>query len=326
MSDPRLFELARLPLKERASRIAEMFANGIDADESLATTGAKRRAARTQALKETHAEVLSRRLRALGHWLSPRNFPEAALALARMGRDWLTDGRPPSPSGADGKPEGFCGRASSLAPDYLIEAYSRGLSPRNLLGALTLWSPPSRSVLRPWDFPRGIAAGPTEADRISLDEDFDAMLAACARSEPTFWRRPALDMALGDLRDAGFAHSLEVRNRDGDLIAGLIGVAAGGVFTIERIFGRDEEALARGVNHLASQLQRWNFALIDVKAPSELAIRLRCATMTRAAYSAELASNACGGRHGRWRLSEDLRRTGVTGNLPYELARFKTTA
>src|SRR5574337_1409284 len=174
VSDPRPFELARMPLEQRASRIAALFAAGSDADECLAMNEAKRRVARAQALRETPAEFLLRHLRSLRHWLAPRNFPGAALALARMARDWLTDGGLPSPSGAAGKPEGFCGRASSLAPDYLIEAFSRGLSPRNLLGAPTLWSPPLRAVLRPWDFPRGIAAGPTEANRFSLDEDFNA--------------------------------------------------------------------------------------------------------------------------------------------------------
>lgn len=308
MSDTRLLELAHLPLQQRAARIAQLFAEGADVDESFAISRTKRRAARAGALREKPTLLLGRHLRALGHWLTPRNLPEAALALVRMGRDCLFDGRLPSPRSAARKPEGFCGRAASLTPDYLIEAYSRGLTPRNLLGAPTLWSPPERAVLRPWDFPRGIAPGRTDVDRVSLDEDFDAVLAACAQDEPPFWRKPALDMALGDLHDAGFAHSLEVCDRYGHLIAGLIGVATGGVFTVERLFARDEEALARGVNHLATQLQRWNFVLIDVKAPSELVTRLRCATMSRAAYSAELAGNACGGRHGRWRIADDLRR------------------
>nr|WP_252393783.1 hypothetical protein [Candidatus Rhodoblastus alkanivorans] len=225
-----------------------------------------------------------------------------------MARDWATDGATPSTKACGQRPLGFCGRAASLAPDYLIEAYSRGLSPRNFLGVPTLWSPATHAVLRPWDFPRGISGADSAAVHISLDQSFDQILLASARASRDVWRHPVLDLALGDLYDAGFAHSLEVRDADGDLLAGLIGVAVGGVFTIERLFARDEEALARGVNNLAFQLQRWNFALIAIKAPSELALRLRCATMTRAAYAAELASNGCGGRHGRWRMSDDLRR------------------
>ena len=186
----------------------------------------------------------------------------------------------PSPARAAQSPEGFCGRAASLEPEYLIDAYARGLTLRNFLGAATLWAPRVRAVLRPWDFPRGIAESGAEGERVSLDEAFDVVLSACGGAEPAHWRKPALDMALGDLYDAGFAHSLEVRDRNGVLVAGLIGVAAGGVFTIERMFALDQDSLVHAVNNLAFQLQRWNFALIDIRSPSDLATRLQCATIS----------------------------------------------
>jgi leucyl/phenylalanyl-tRNA---protein transferase len=306
VSDPRFFELTQMPLKQRAARIAELFAEGVE-DDWPAPSRAQRRAVRRQALTEKPWDVLSRRLRGALHWLSPNHLPGAIFAATRMIHDWIADGGMPSANRAAHTPIGFCGRAASLAPEYLIDAYARGLTLRNFLGAPTLWAPPNRTVLRPWDFPRAIADNHADGDRVSLDESFDAVLAACARVEPAHWRNPALEMALGDLYDAGFAHSLEVRAPDGVLIAGLIGVAAGGVFTIERIFARDDETLAHAVNNLAFQLQRWNFALIDIRSPSKLAAQLQCLTVSRAHYCAELASNACGGRHGRWRIAEDLR-------------------
>ena len=307
MADPRLFELARMPLHERAVRIAEMFADP-ENDAPAALTPAKRRAARREAFRERPMAALRRRLAVLGHWLAPRHLFQALVILSCMARDWATDGGLPSPLACGQRPMGFCGRAASLAPDYLIEAVSRGLTLRNFLGAATLWSPPTRAVLRPWDIPCGVPATLSAAARVSLDESFDDVLLASARGSIDPWAHPSLDLSLSDLYDAGFAHSLEIRDPDGQLIAGLIGIAVGGVFTIERLFARDPEALARGVNHLAFQLQRWNFALIDVPTPSELALRLRCAAMNRAAYAAELAGNGCGGRHGRWRMSDDLRR------------------
>lgn len=306
MSDPRFFELTQLPLKERAARIAELFAEGVEEDWP-APSRAQRRADRAQALSERPVEALSRKFHAVAHWLRPEYLPNAMIAVARMIRDWMADDGMPAASRASRAPAGFCGRAASLAPEYLIDAFARGLTLRSFLCVPTLWAPPTRAVLRPWDFPRGIEDDRSEGDRVSLDESFDAVLAACAREQPAHARKPELDMALGDLYDAGFAHSLEVRDRSGALVAGLIGVAAGGVFTIERLFAQDEEALAHGMNNLAFQLQRWNFALIDVQSPSTLATTLGCAAMSRANYCAELASNACGGRHGRWRISEDLR-------------------
>jgi len=306
VSDPRFFELTQMPLKQRAARIAELFAEGGE-DDSPAPSRAQRRASREQALAEKPLRALSRRLRGALHWLSPHHLPGAIVAVTRMIHDWMAAGGMPSASRAARTPVGFCGRAASLAPEYLIDAYARGLTLRNFLGVATLWAPPSRTVLRPWDFPRAIAEIRVGGARVSLDEGFDEVLAACAAAEPAHWRNPALEMALGDLYEAGFAHSLEVRAHDGSLIGGLIGVAAGAVFTIERIFARDQDALAHALNNLAFQLQRWNFALIDVRSPSKLATRLHCTTISRAHYNAELASNACGGRHGRWRIAEDLR-------------------
>ncbi|WP_298353679.1 hypothetical protein [Rhodoblastus sp.] len=306
MNNARLFELARLPLDQRAARIAELFAEG--GEESPASMGrAKRRAARRATLRETPPAAAIRRLRALRHWLAPRHFVEAAKVLALMARDMPTgDGSPPDAPRHD-RPSGFCGRAASLAPDDLINAFSRGLVPRNFLGVPTLWSPSTRAVLRPWDFPRGMSGAGTAAARVSLDQSFDEVLRACARTSGDYRVHPALDLALGDLYDAGFAHSLEIRDASGELIAGLVGVAVGRIFIVERLFSRDEEALARGANALAFQLQRWNFAMIACDPDSALARRLLCASMSRAAFADELAAHGGGGRFGRWRLSDNLR-------------------
>ncbi len=307
MNNARLFELSRMALNQRAVRIAELFAEG--GEESPAAQGrAKRRAARREALREKLPAALRRHFGVLRHWLAPRRFADAVAVLGHMTRDWAAGEAPPSTTQRGQGPLGFCRRAGSLAPDDLILAMSRGLSPRNFFGVASLWSPAIRAVLRPWDFPRGISGADTAAEEIGLDRSFDEVLRASAKAGRDVWGAPALDVALGDLFDAGFAHSLEVRDAEGRLIAGLIGVAAGRVFIVERLFANDEEALARGVNALAFQLRRWNFALIAFEANSQLARRLLCASMNRAAFAEELAANAGGGRNGRWRLSDDLRR------------------
>ncbi len=239
-----------------------------------------------------------------------------------MARDAVAGDGPLPEANRNELPSGFCKRAASLEPDELIDAFSRGLNLSNFLGVPTLWSPSTRAVLRPWDFPRGISGADTQnlveglVARVSIDQSFDEVLRASARAASDFRSHPALDLALGDLYDAGFAHSLEIRNRVGELIAGLVGVAVGGVFMVERVFAGDQEALARGVNILAFQLQRWNFELIAFEPNSALARRLLCASMSRAAFAGELAAHGGGGRVGRWRLADDLRQPARrTGNL-----------
>jgi leucyl/phenylalanyl-tRNA--protein transferase len=305
LSDPRLLELTKLPLQQRAARIAELFSEGFDDQGPPAPTRLQRRAARRKMLAERPAAWLGRNLRALRHWMEPRR---ASRLLRNLGLFAVQALLPAKllPS-LRSRPDGFSGRAGSLAPNDLIEVFWRGMTPRALLGLTVLWSPPWRAVLRPEDFPRSLGEAPSEAHRIGVDKCFDGILSLCAERLPAHERKLSLDMALGDLYDTGFAHSLEVCDRHGRLIAGLIGVAGGGIFTVERIFADDPDAFVRGVNALAAQLKRWNFALIDFKEPSMVSDLLMCGKMTREAFGAVAATQACGGRHGRWRLDADLR-------------------
>ncbi len=271
MSDPRLLELAQMPLHRRAQRIAELFSEGSEDNGPRAPGRLQRRAARKSRLAEKPARALARRARALIHWFSPGRVTGLACALAIFARDKFSGATGADAPRAKQTPEGFCGRAASLAPDDLLDAYVRGAAPRSLLGLPSLWSPPYRAVLRPSDFPRGLGDRRSEAYGVTIDEAFDPLLLLCAQNQD-IGINPAMDLALGDLYDAGYAHSLEVWDRAGNLIAGLIGVAAGGVFTVERFFAASDEAFVRGVNNLAAQLQRWNFALIDFGAPSAFPI------------------------------------------------------
>jgi Leu/Phe-tRNA-protein transferase len=205
-------------------------------------------------------------------------------------------------------PAGFCGRAASLEAAPLLDLYARGMVPGGLFGLPAAWSPPVRAVLRLAEVSTGaVERRSRKACRVSLDEGFDSLLGLCARRSPAIEATPALDLALGELYEAGFAHSLEIHDRDGVLLAGLIGVAAGGVFTIERVYAESDEAFARGVESLGRQLRRWNFDVIDFKAPGRRSALLPCVRIDRAAFCELAAARACAGRHGRWRLDADLR-------------------
>ena len=305
MSDPRLLELSQLPLHQRAARIVELFNEGL-ADQP-APRRAERRATRRASLSEKPLRRFRRGVQALSHWLTPARLGLLSAALGRLAADALCGDIRRNPSRALAAPDGFCGRAPSLAAKDLIDSFARGMAPRAFLGMTVLVSPAQRLMLRPWNFPRGVGEGRSEAERVSLDVCFDRALALCAE-RADFMHAPRTDLALGDLYDDGFAHSLEVWDRNDRLIGALVGVASGGVFCIERVWAEDEEALARGVNNLAFQLQRWNFSALDFTAAPELAARLGCGRISRAAYLAELANAACSGRHGGWRIDADLRR------------------
>ena len=307
MSNARFDEFANLPLQQRVSRIAELFAQNRagDSDEAAPASPAQIRARRLDRLREKPLAFLGRQAKGLGFWLRPRRLPRLAAALKILLRE--------KPEGAGLAPEAesltgeFCGRARSLAPQDLMDIYAQGLFPANFLGFSTLWSPAFRAILRPGDFAsRGLATSLAPMFTVKFDCDFDGVLEESARRDGAIWRNPSLDMALGDLFDAGFAHSVEVRDCDGRLVAGLAGVACGGVFTVEALFAQDEAALTQAIRALTLHLQSWDFVLIDFKSPSALTHRLRCASLPAFRFRQIVAANLCGGKHGKWRMETDL--------------------
>ena len=78
-----------------------------------------------------------------------------------------------------------------------------------------------------------------------------------ARGSPTRWCS-----AYAALHRAGYAHSVETWI-DGQLAGGLYGVSIGRVFFGESMFSRATDASKLALAHLARQLERWQFGLID---------------------------------------------------------------
>jgi leucyl/phenylalanyl-tRNA--protein transferase len=264
--------------------------------------------------------MLASQARNLAYWLQPRRLPRFVRALSGLLRQKTRDAAAsPAPM-----PGGFCGRALSLAPEYLMEVYAQGLYPANFMGLTTLWSPPFRAVLRPDHVGADcLSASLSAALDIRFDDDFEGVLAASARRDGAIWRNLALDLALGDLFDAGFAHCVEVRDREGHLVAGLAGVACGGVFTVETIFADDDMALSQAVVVLVLQLQSRDYALIDFKTPSSAPVLLHYDRMSRARFRRFVANRLGDGQSGTWRPEADPKGETVVAqrpNLPLQAA------
>lgn len=317
MTKPNLSELLQLPIDKRAARVAELFNESADgarasegggeapADgETLALIErAERRAARRVDFRESRKAARQRRRRALSFWLERERLGAGLKILARLAAGPSESGRPAEICA--GSPLGFYALAESLAPEALMAAYAQGLSLRSFLGLPSFWFSPRRYVLRPADLAMRAVPPPAEPTRFSLDRHFDQILRACASKPSNPWGHPRLDLALGDLHDAGYAHSLEIFDAHGMLIGGLVGVAVGGVFTVAKGKSFDDAAFHYSLRALAAQLDRWGFGLIDIR-PEILARRLGCAAMTRAGFVDELNFCRDRGRLGPWRLDADL--------------------
>lgn len=199
------------------------------------------------------------------------------------------------------------GLGADLAPGTLLQAYARGLFPMRLErgGPLGWWSPDPRGVL-PLD---GLAVSRSlrrscRRFEITVDTAFTEVMAACGDpSRSGGWIDDSFVSAYSALHEAGWAHSIEVRDAGGRLVGGLYGVEIGGLFAGESMFHHERDAskvalvalverLAAGPGGAAGRLLdvQWrtdhlaSLGVVEVPRPQYL-LRLRRAIALPPAFS-----------------------------------------
>jgi leucyl/phenylalanyl-tRNA--protein transferase len=167
------------------------------------------------------------------------------------------------------QPDGLLAAGASLSTRRLIDAYGRGIFPWFSEGDPILWwSPDPRTVLRPAAVHVSHSLRKRlkkDAFSITIDRAFARVLDGCAEpraDEAGTWLSAGMRRAYTALHTAGFAHSIEVW-MDGELAGGLYGVAIGRMFFGESMFARRTDASKIAIVRLATQLDRWEFPLID---------------------------------------------------------------
>lgn len=136
------------------------------------------------------------------------------------------------------------GVGDDLTTAMLRAAYAQGIFPWPIEGYPLLWfCPRQRAVL---DFDR--LHVPERLARLrrrspltfTLDRAFSSVIDACQVSprpgQEGTWITPALRRAYVAFHQAGYAHSVEAWDAEGNLAGGLYGVAVGGVFCGESMF------------------------------------------------------------------------------------------
>jgi leucyl/phenylalanyl-tRNA--protein transferase len=129
-----------------------------------------------------------------------------------------------------------------------------------------------------WAPPRGLARALRKPGwEVSLDQDFAAVMAACARmpreGQPGTWITPEFQAAYGELHRQGHAHSVEVR-RGGVLVGGLYGIQVGRLFCGESMFHLVTDASKVAFAHLVGRLREHGVPLVDCQAPTRHLISL----------------------------------------------------
>jgi leucyl/phenylalanyl-tRNA--protein transferase len=220
----------------------------------------------------------------------------------------------PDPDRALDNPPGLAGIVHDLNLPTLLAAYRRGLYPLAHVGPLKWWSPPQRSVL----FFDGFHMSNNlrrlmrqQRYTVTFDRDFEGVIAACAGKREGRWHltwiTPRMMRVYAEAFDAGHAHSFEVWNAAGDMVAGGYGVAMGGAFTFDSQFTHEPNASKVGMSVLNWHLTNWGFRFNDGKLTGPLWRSVGFGEIPRREFLARLSSAIREpGKTGRWQIEADL--------------------
>jgi leucyl/phenylalanyl-tRNA--protein transferase len=185
---------------------------------------------------------------------NPRSFEYA---------DWVRVGNYIYPA------DGIVYFGGRLTVENLRYAYKNGIFPWYTPGIPLPWHcPDARAVIEFSDLHIGRSLEKTRRSgrfSFTIDKDFVGVMKACAQvarpDQGGTWITPEFIAVYNDLHKEGMAHSVEAWNASGELVGGLYGVDAGGVFCGESMFHREPNAsklaLLFLIDHLGTRGATW---------------------------------------------------------------------
>ena len=206
---------------------------------------------------------------------------------------------PPVESALD-DPAGLLAAGADLSVARLLDAYRQGIFPWYSPGQpIFWWSTHPRMVLRVTDFrchrslrQRIRQILPDPAWELSCNRHFVGVIQACAEQvrhgQAGTWISDDMIAAYIALHEAGHVHSIETW-QDGQLVAGLYGVAIGRMFFGESMFTRVNDGSKLALAALVGFLREQGCELIDCQQQTNHLASLGAAPIPRAAFSAHLA-------------------------------------
>ena len=155
---------------------------------------------------------------------------------------------------------------------------------------LAWWSPDPRGIL-PLDRLRVTRSMRQSAKRyeVRVDTCFEDVIRGCADpSRDDGWIDDEFIAAYTRLHALGWAHSVEVFDRDGQLAGGLYGVRIDGLFAGESMFHRGRDASKVALMALVDLMRTSGMSLLDVQWCKEHLASLGAIAIPRGEYLAKL--------------------------------------
>ena len=184
-----------------------------------------------------------------------------------------------------------------LEPATLINAYRQAIFPMEVTaldGKLGWWSPEPRGIV-PLDRLRITKSMRQSAKRfeIRIDTCFTEVMRGCGDpSRDDGWITEQFIAAYTALHELGWAHSVEVFDREGQLAGGLYGIRIGGLFAGESMFHAQRDASKVALMALVQLMRDTGLELLDVQWCTEHLASLGAIEIPRAEYLRRLTAAA----------------------------------
>ncbi len=165
--------------------------------------------------------------------------------------------------------EGVVHFGGRLTAENVVRAYRMGIFPWYTEGIPLPWHCPEKRAIIEFDqvnITRSLAKVRRRSElRFTIDADFPAVIRECRRAfrpgQHGTWITPDFVRVYTELHRTGMAHSVEAWSTDGELVGGLYGIDAGGVFCGESMFYRQPNAsklaLLFLIDHLRARGSTW---------------------------------------------------------------------
>ena len=193
----------------------------------------------------------------------------------------------------------------NLTPERVISAYRHGIFPWPESSRLPIpWvCPPRRAVLDFADLhiPKNLRKSGRRLSELRFTQDtaFTDVVQACAAAarpgQRGTWITPAMQATYAEVHRRGHAHSVEAWLGT-ELVGGLYGVTAAGVFTGESMFHRIDDASKLCVLHLIRHLASRGSTWIDIQQLTPHFAMLGAREIPRDEFMGRLARERAAGR------------------------------
>ncbi|HQX54855.1 MAG TPA: leucyl/phenylalanyl-tRNA--protein transferase [Pyrinomonadaceae bacterium] len=156
-----------------------------------------------------------------------------------------------------------------LTAENVVRAYRMGIFPWYTEGIPLPWHCPDLRAIIEFDelrISRSLAKIRRGSElRFTIDQDFPAVIRECKRAfrpgQQGTWITPDFVRVYTELHLAGIAHSVEAWDAEDNLVGGLYGIDAGGVFCGESMFYKSPNAsklaLLHLIDHLSDRGSNW---------------------------------------------------------------------